>query len=456
MGVVFAGLLPTLARDLPKVRVAADSKTFATADGRKFAPIGVTYYRPGTGWAPQVWKQWDAEATRKDFALMKEYGVNCVRIFLSYGSFCPEAGKLDPEGLRKFDQLVAIAEDTGIYLHPTGPDHWEGTPDWSRDDRIADEKALNGLVSFWTDFAARYRGRPVIFAYDLRNEPEVSWDNAVMRRRWAAWVSQHYPSVQAANAAWGVPGEALEIPAPANESRRAFLLDYQHFREDIADEWTQKQAEAIKRSDPAALVTAGLVQWSVPIALPRVGHYAAFNPARQARFLDFQEIHFYPLARGVYEYKDANEEAQNLSYLQATVRQVALTGKPVVVAEFGWYGGGKPVFDQGKHPAATEEQQAQWCRKLVESTSGLACGWLNWGFFDQPEATDTSQLSGLLKADGTPKAWGRTFKSLAGKLDKLPARQKDGAPALPWEDCITSTRAQGEFQQRYFDWFKNQ
>ena len=29
------------------------------------------------------------------------------------------------------------------------------------------------------------------------------------------------------------------------------------------------------------------------------------------------------------------------------VREVARPGKPVVLAEFGWYGGGKPKFDRG-------------------------------------------------------------------------------------------------------------
>src|SRR5437879_4679551 len=72
---------------LPKVRVAADGRGLETASGKPFVPFGLTYYRPGTGWAPQVWKQFDAEATRRDFARMKELGVNCVRVFLSFGSF---------------------------------------------------------------------------------------------------------------------------------------------------------------------------------------------------------------------------------------------------------------------------------------------------------------------------------------------------------------------------------
>src|SRR5512132_1342345 len=71
---------------LPKIRLAADGRGFMTAQGKPFVPFGVNYYRPGTGWAPQLWKKFDPEATRKDFVRMKELGVNCVRIFLTFQS----------------------------------------------------------------------------------------------------------------------------------------------------------------------------------------------------------------------------------------------------------------------------------------------------------------------------------------------------------------------------------
>jgi len=35
---------------------------------------------------------------------------------------------------------------------------------------------LEALESFWKEFAARYRGRPVIFAYDLLNEPNWGYN----------------------------------------------------------------------------------------------------------------------------------------------------------------------------------------------------------------------------------------------------------------------------------------
>ena len=56
------GLAQTLraAPALPKIKVEADGNGFATIPGQPFVPFGVTYYRPGTSWAPQVWKTFDA------------------------------------------------------------------------------------------------------------------------------------------------------------------------------------------------------------------------------------------------------------------------------------------------------------------------------------------------------------------------------------------------------------
>src|SRR5512147_2049450 len=86
---------------LPKVKIAKDGRSFETEAGKPFVPFGVNYYRPGTGWAPQVWKQFDAEATRKDFERLKGLGGNCVRVFLTYHSFYSDPGVLNKEGLEK-------------------------------------------------------------------------------------------------------------------------------------------------------------------------------------------------------------------------------------------------------------------------------------------------------------------------------------------------------------------
>ena len=124
----------TNAAALPRIRVGADG--LETEAGKPFVPFGLTYYRPGTGWAPQVWKQFDAEATRRDFVRMKELGVNCVRVFLSYGSFLMETNRLSPEGLAKFDQLLEIAERSG-HLRASDRARSLGGPAGLGQDRIA-------------------------------------------------------------------------------------------------------------------------------------------------------------------------------------------------------------------------------------------------------------------------------------------------------------------------------
>jgi hypothetical protein len=57
---LFALAISAFSVQLPKIRVAKDGRTFVTDEGKPFVPFGVNYYRPGTGWAPQIWKTFDA------------------------------------------------------------------------------------------------------------------------------------------------------------------------------------------------------------------------------------------------------------------------------------------------------------------------------------------------------------------------------------------------------------
>jgi len=460
IGLLFlAGLLSTgQGAELPRIKVAADQRGFVAESGTPFLPVGMTYFRPYTGWAPQVWKKFDAEATARDFKRLKELGFNCVRVFLSYGSFCTNSGSLLPEGLEKFDQFLHAAEEAGIYVHPAGLDHWEGPPTWPTG--IEEEQNLLALEWFWKSFAARYRGRSVIFAYDLKNEPEVGWDNPSLRQGWNEWLKQKQLDPGALGKAWGITNELKsgEIPTPVQATNLGAVAmgAYQDFREHLADEWTRRQAAAIKAADPTALVTVGLIQWSVPALLPAgPRHYSAFRPQRQAPWLDFLEIHFYPLERGVFGYRNEEEELANLAYFEAVMREVVKPGKPVVVAEFGWYGGGKPTFGGGGIPASTQEQQAKYCRRLVQASAGLACGWLNWGMYDHPGAGDCTELIGLFTADGKLKAWGSEFSRLARSYQgkRLAEPHLGLRPALDWDACVLTAQAGNDFRRLYFQAF---
>ncbi len=462
VGLLLAATLLTCGgAPLSKIRISTDGRTFETVEGKPFVPFGVNYFRPGTGWAPQIWKQFDAEATRKDFARMKELGVNCVRVFLTYGSIYNEPGKLDPEGIAKFDKFLEMAEAAGIYVHPTGPEFWEGPPHW-RPLTISDKPTLDHTVEFWKLFAARYKNRSVIFAYDLKNEPAIEWNNEILVPQWHAWLKEKYHTPDALAKAWqatnSVPFDEIKIPPPKGSLTNRALADFQSFREDIADNWTRRQAEAIKAADSKALVTVGYLQTSVPSRFwENIGDYTGFRPSRQAKYLDFLEIHFYPSERGGYEYKSEDDELANLAYLEGIVREMAKLKKPVVLAEFGWYGGAeKPKFDHGAHPIGTEEQQAKYLRRAIETSAGFVVGWLNWGLYDTPQATDCSELTGLLTVDGKTKAWGKTFQQLSAHYSgtRIPPPSVGPRPDLDWEGSILSSAVNNKFRKEYFEQFK--
>ena len=77
-------------------------------------------------------------------------------------------------------------------------------------------------------------------------------------------------------------------------------------------------------------------------------------------------------------------------------------------------------------------------------------GWLNWGFYDHPQARDVTQLTGLLTSDGRLKAWGQEFQRLATRNTAAPGRRGLVVrPELDWDACVTSVAAGNEFRNRY-------
>lgn len=421
--------------------VAADGRGFIEGDtGRPYTPFGTNYYDPHTGWAPKLWRQFDAEKVRQHFRIMKEIGVNCARVFLTAGSFQPSAETVEEDALKKLDALIDIAGQAGIRLLLTGPDHWEGAPPYWKPDRFAGESALSALDRFWQVLGRRYRGEPAIFAWDLLNEPHVPWSTSQWRPRWNAWLQESYENWDALKTTWA--DELAEtdhwgnVAMPENRAdpNNPRLRDWQCFREYLADGWVRRQVQALRRADPTHLITVGYIQWSYPLVRPGPpSRYSAFNPRRQARWLDFITIHFYPSLGDPFQ--SAENWRENLAYLQA-VLAYCHTGKPVVLSEYGWYGGGAPQ----NHPYRSEEQQADWLSAEVEASRPLADGWLSWPFADTPASRDISLFAGLVKSDLTTKVWSRKFKALANDLPRL----KQPTLKLPPFDSSRALTADGK------------
>jgi len=399
-----------------------------------FVPFGTNYYDPNTGWPPKVWEQFKPEQVTSHFGVMNELGVNCVRVFLAADTFQPDVDTISPEALAKLDKLIKIARAARIRLILTGPDHWEGSPAYWKPDRFAGEEALNALDNFWRTVGQRYRGEPAILAWDLLNEPEMPWSIETWQPRWNAWLEAKYTNRDGLRAAWGDELGADEqlgtVKAPENVAKKGNprLLDWQLFREHLADRWVKRQVDALRAADPTHMITIGYFQWSYPVVRPgEPGLYSAFNPHRQKQWLDFVSVHFYPLMGQPFDSRDSWQK--NLAYLQ-TVLAYCQTGKPVVLGEYGWYGGGAP---QGR-PTLDEDQQSRWILAEIEASRRLARGWLSWPFADTPDSTDMSLHGGMVRANMGHKLWAWWFQAYASKLSMLP----QPTPPLPSFDVTPS------------------
>lgn len=399
------------------IKVHSDSWNFVCSDsGEIFIPFGANYFDPETGWAPKLWIMFDKKRVQEHFQKMSDIGVNTSRIFLTTQSFQPKSDVISKEGLEKLDTMIDIAKSHNIKLILTGPDHWEGSPDYWRPDKYAGESALSALEFFWYEVANRYKNEPTIFAWDLLNEPEIYWKSEAMNEKWRLWFKDNYGT------------DAMEIPEDRTDKGNDLLYKYQLFREFIAYEWTHRQVNAIRAVDPNHLITIGFIQWSFPLIRAPWGEkanmpsrYAGFNPIKLSKLLDFICIHFYPILG---DPGNAELKIKNTHYLQAVVNY-CYVGKPVIIEEYGWYGGGEM---NGKY--YPESYQSEWNTNVVQSTLGLASGWIVWAYADTPTSTDLTKFGGLYNIKGELKEWGKSFKSLSEKITRSELqRRKDIRPA---------------------------
>lgn len=449
-----------LAADLPFIEVDPTSTTAfrERGTGKPFVPVGLNYFDPETGWAPKVWKQFDEKRVAEHLTLVAGQGFNTIRVFITLNSFEQEPGKLTAEGAEKFRRLLALCRARSIYVIPTGPELWEGAPAWYKGDRFADESMLAAEENWWREFARTFHDDPAILAWDLANEPAVSWKGQAMQKAWNCWLEQKYATVDKIAAAWKTLPEKVEalgqISIPPDQPARGDLklLDYQRFRESVGDEWVRRMAESIRSVDRNHMVTVGHIQWASAVMLPSVWHYAGFNLKRQAQYLDFMTVHFYPLESPRPCDSPEGIEA-NAVYLQAMLKDCSV-GKPLMMGEFNWYGGGGLKGQSGWDlPEKPVEHQVEWCGKLLEVTRGRTCGWLNWAFADTPTARDISRWSGCWTTDLQLKPWGRVFGAFARETKASPhvARGFDAfLDSTPFDRdaAITDPAVGNEYRQK--------
>jgi len=248
---------------LERVVVASDGKGFVGAEsGQRFAPRGFNYDHDRASRLLEDY--WEAEwpTVVEDFREMKALGANVVRIHLQVARFMDGPDRPNAASLDRLGRLVALAEETGLYLDVTGLGCYRrgDVPDWYRDQDEAGRWRTQ--ERFWEAVAARCAKSPAVFCYDLMNEPVVP----TARPEPADWLVGEFGGFSfvqriTLDPAGRPPGQ-------------------------IARQWIGRMTAAIQRHDTQHLITIGL--------LPFPGGGTGLESREVAELLGFLSVHIYP------------------------------------------------------------------------------------------------------------------------------------------------------------------
>ena len=179
--------------------------------------LGVNYWprRKAMYW----WSDFDAGEVREEFSVIKEIGMNVVRLFLLWDDFQPEPNSVAKDKIDNLVKVADIAAENGLGLditfftgHMSGP-NWSPrwllggdlppkAHDWIRDivsegkktdkgyrNMFHDEMALNATRLLLKTVVTTLKDHPAVWMWNLGNEPDLfAWPNS--SDEGAAWVKE--------------------------------------------------------------------------------------------------------------------------------------------------------------------------------------------------------------------------------------------------------------------------
>ncbi len=356
--------LDTSAREteIEFIRVSQDAKGFAfSGSGLPFTPWGFNYDRDASNRLLETYWLHEWTTVAGDFAEMKALGANTVRIHLQVSRFMKSPREPNPESLAQLARLLALAEQTGLYLDLTGLGCYDkqDVPPWYN--ALDEQPRWEVQARFWEAVAQVCRRSPALFCYDLMNEPVVTEDKQT--RDWTP----------------GALGDRYFV--------QRLTLDFAgRTQEQIAQAWVTQLAAAIRKHDRRHLLTVGAIPWAHtwPTAKP------LFYSPKVSQPLDFVSLHFYPKAGAV-------EKA-----LQALA--VYQIGKPIVIEE---------MFPLSCSVAELDQ--------FIEGSRKHAAGWI--GFYWGKTLAEYKQGQ-RTPADDLTRQWLEYFAKKTPEILKPITRQK--------------------------------
>jgi len=361
--------------------------------------LGVNYWprAKAMGW----WADFDAGEVNEELAMLRDLGIDVVRVFLLWESFQPQPDAVDASAVRDLATVADLAVDAGLRLEPTfftghmsGP-NW--APDWLLDRSRPKPPGGRQIVSLGR------RSSAVHDIHDPYTTPFVLDAERLLLRTVCSALGDH-PGIWA----WSLGNEPDLFAQPASAA--------------TGRAWMAEMTRAIREADGGHPVLIGLHAASLhgDVGL-RVDHAAAET--------DISVMHGYsiydPLARDALD--------PDLVPFTAALT-AALSGRPILLEEMGvnthlpdreshWEE--LATWDAGTWRAhfASEADAATYYEGVLDRLHrGGALGAFAWCFGDYaPELWDRppcdlqrhERFFGLYRADGTLKPMGEVVRRFA-------------------------------------------
>lgn len=416
---------------MQRIRVAGDRWNFELADGTAFTPFGANVLNdmhPGQG---NLFQDFDAADVERRFAAMEAVGLNVLRQPIGVNEVYDPKRGLKARGMRNWRRFAELAERHGVWLMPVGG--YLGSNDWFDAEQLADDgRPLEDSCAFWAAFCREFVDFPGIFAWDIRNEllydvkehmvvgsGDASKAAASLVAGWPTYLEALYGTVDELNrhaGAWGRFDSFAQVPCSvrfreAPGDRLAY--DFRNYLNEKGFRWSKRQVDVIRAAAPAHLVCSGNNGWLFPDMELWLAN--GFHNRAHHELYDFISVHPYPAPQcQPGGHGDPLNGGEALAFwLDAVVAMARLDHyhKPVMLQEFGWYGGGESRF-LGPLPYRSEEEHARYTQTLIEHLLPHANGFVNWPLCDMPAANDISNHGGILTADAKPKKLAAVYRRL--------------------------------------------
>lgn len=358
--------------------------------------LGVNYWprRKAMYW----WSDFEVDEVKEEFEIIKDIGMDLVRIFLLWEDWQPTPDTVSPEALDNLEKVCNIATDLGLQLdvtfftgHMSGPS-W--APAWMLQPDIPMLPGVNQVVSNQDvvdcGYANPYTNSMVLLASELLLQTVVS-------------RLKNHPAIRI----WNLGNEPDLFARPPDAT--------------TGKAWAQRLTALIREIDAAHSITCGL---HVPSLIEDTGLrvHDIFTE------VDIPVIHGYPMYT---EWANGPLDSDFIPFLCALT--TALCGKPTLMEEFGgcteapekassvweWtaYGKYRQQF------MASEEDFAAYIEEVLPKLVEVgALGALLWCYadyvpelYDRPPCQESKheRFFGLVRPDGSLKPHAQVIKRFA-------------------------------------------